>query len=506
MSESSERTKVPRRLAAILAADIAGYSALIGADEARTVRDLKDHLAVVLPMVSGHCGRVIDTAGDGILAEFGSVVNAVECAVAIQRAMANRNAEVEDGRRMQFRLGINIGDVIHDDARLYGDGVNVAARLEAAAEPGGICISGAVYDQVRNKLPLNVTDLGLQSLKNIADPVRVYRIMTAPSVTPAQAKLLLSLPDKPSIAVLPFINLSGDPQQEYFSDGITEDIMTELSRFSELLVIARNSTFQYKGRAIDARQIGRELGVRYVLEGSIRRAADRVRVGVQLVETVTGTQRWAERYDRNLEDVFAVQDEVVRTIVTILAVHVIRAETERTLLKPPATWEAYDYYLRGADAYAAGFSALTTSSLYEARQLLEQSLSLDPGYARAHSLLARTYVHTYLEPYDGDYLNPAGLDRAHELAQKAVQLDANLPRAHSELGFVLLFKKLSEAAIAAFEQAISLNPNFTDHTFGLGLVFAGQPSRAIDVLQANLRLDPFRGAARLAHLGHAYYM
>src|SRR5262245_4956915 len=211
MSESSERTKVPRRLAAILAADIAGYSALIGADEARTVRDLKDHLAVVLPMVSGHCGRVIDTAGDGILAEFGSVVNAVECAVAIQRAMANRNAEVEDGRRMQFRLGINIGDVIHDDARLYGDGVNVAAWLEAAAEPGGICISGAVYDQVRNKLPLNVTDLGLQSLKNIADPVPAYRIATQPYLTPARAKPVLALPDTPSIAVLPFANLIGDP-------------------------------------------------------------------------------------------------------------------------------------------------------------------------------------------------------------------------------------------------------------------------------------------------------
>src|SRR5215475_5146200 len=228
MSKPSENPKAPRRLAAILAADIAGYSTLMGADEARTVRDLKDHLEVVLPMVSSHGGRVIDTAGDGILAEFGSVVNAVECAAAIQKAMASRNAVFEDVRQMRFRIGINIGDVIHDEARLYGDGVNVAARLEAAAEPGGICISGAVYDQVRNKLVLNITDLGLQLLKNIADPVRIYRIATQPYLTPARAKPVLALPDKPSIAVLPFANLSGDPEQEYFADGMVEEVITGL--------------------------------------------------------------------------------------------------------------------------------------------------------------------------------------------------------------------------------------------------------------------------------------
>src|SRR5262245_13525761 len=293
MSEPSKRTKVPRRLAAILAADIAGYSALIGADEARTVRDLKDHLAVVLPMVPGHGGRVIDTAGDGILAEFGSVVNAVECAAAMQRAMIARNAGVERGRQMQFRMGINIGDVIHDESRLYGEGVNVAARLEAVAEPGGICISGAAYDQVRNKLALDVTDLGLRHLKNIAEPVRIYRIATEPSVKPAQAQPLLALPDKPSIAVLPFANLSSHPDQEYLVDGIADDIITELSRFSELRVIARNSSFQYKGKAIDVRQVGRELGVRYVLQGSVRRGSDRIRISAQLIDAATGAHRWA---------------------------------------------------------------------------------------------------------------------------------------------------------------------------------------------------------------------
>src|SRR5262245_33106251 len=295
MSEPSERTKVPRRLAAVLAADIAGYSALMAADEARTVRDLKDHLAVVLPMVSEHDGRVIDTAGDGILAEFGSVVNAVECAIAVQRAMSMGNAEVEAGRQMQFRIGINIGDVIHDDARLYGDGVNVAARLEAAAEPGGICISGAVYDQVRNKLVLNITDLGLQLLKNIAEPVRIYRIATQPYLTPARAKPVLALPDKPSIAVLPFANLSGDPEQEYFADGMVEEIITGLSRFLWLFVIARNSSFTYKGRAVDVKQVGRELGVRYLLEGSVRKSANRIRIAGQLVDAASGTHLWADR-------------------------------------------------------------------------------------------------------------------------------------------------------------------------------------------------------------------
>src|SRR5262245_43865078 len=254
-----------------------------GADEARTVRDLKGHLAVVLRIGSDQGGRVIDTAGDGVLAEFGSVVNAVECAVAVQKAIKTRNAGVEDARRMQFRIGINIGDVIHDEGRLHGDGVNVAARLEATADPGSICISGAAYDQVRNKLALDATDLGLQSLKNIAEPVRVYRIAAEARVTRGQLNCVLTLPRKSSIVVLPFANLSGDPQQEYLADGIVEDITTELSRFSELFVIARNSSFQYKGRSSDIRQVGQELGVRYVLEGSIRRLGDRVRITAKLI-------------------------------------------------------------------------------------------------------------------------------------------------------------------------------------------------------------------------------
>jgi adenylate cyclase len=314
------------------------------------------------------------------------------------------------------------------------------------------------------------------------------------------------LRDRPSIAVLPFANLSDDPQQEYFSDGITADIITELSRFSELLVIARNSTFQYKSRALDVRTIGRELGARYILEGDIRRVGDRVRVNAQLIDAITGAHLWAERYDRELSDVFAVQDEVVRTIVTVLAAHVTKAETGRTLLKPPATWEAYDCYLRGAEAYWNGLSGNTIGYVYEARRLLEKSLSIDPSYARTYAVLARTHVHTYLEPRDHDYLSSTGLDRAHALAQEAVRLDPLLPQAHAQLGWVLVFKRRHEEAVGEFERAISLNPNFNDFSFGLVLAYAVEPARAIDVLRANVRLDPFQPAARLGYLGHAYYM
>ena len=356
-----------RKLVAIVAADIAGYSALMGADEEATVRALKGHQAAVLPMIPNHGGRVIDTAGDGVMAEFASVLNAVRCAVAIQEVMAKRNAAIDPPQQMHFRIGINLGDVIYDDTRIYGDGINIAARLEGIAEPGGICISDKVHQEIRGKIDVAIEDIGLQTLKNIAEPVRAHRIAggsAAPMPRPTQ-KPALTLPDKPSIAVLPFDNLSGDATQDYFSDGITEDIITELSRFSELFVIARNSSFQYKGKSLDIRQIGRELGVRYVLEGSIRRAGDRVRITGQLIDATTGGHRWAERYDRELKDVFALQDEVARTIVSILAAHVNKAEAERTLLKPPATWQAYDYYMRAGDTLALYWSSLKVEQLYE---------------------------------------------------------------------------------------------------------------------------------------------
>jgi adenylate cyclase len=306
-----------------------------------------------------------------------------------------------------------------------------------------------------------------------------------------KAKPETSLADKPSIAVLPFANLSGDPQQDYFSDGITEDIITELSRFSELLVIARNSSFQYKGKAVDIRQVGRELGARYVLEGSVRRSSDRVRITAQLIDATTGAHRWAERYDRELHDVFVVQDEVVRAIVAILAAHVNRAEIGRALLKPPAAWEAYEYYLRGTEAYFLHLTRRTKASLYEARQLLEQSLAIDPDYAPACARLSLTHLYGYIDPYDSDYLDAAALARALDLAKTAVHLDAQLPLARAQLGWVLAWNRQHDDAVAECERAFALNPNFIDIRFPTVLVYAGEPARAIKVVEATARLDPF---------------
>jgi adenylate cyclase len=296
--------------------------------------------------------------------------------------------------------------------------------------------------------------------------------------------------DRPSVAVLPFANLSGDPQQDYFSDGMTEDITTELSRFSELAVIARNSAFQYKGKSVDIRQVGRELGARYVLEGSVRRNGGRLRITAQLIDATTGIHRWAERYDRELHDAFAVQDEIARTIVGTLAAHVNRAETERALLKPPAAWEAYEYYLRGSEAYFLHLTRRTKASLYDARRLLEQCLAIDPDYARAAALLSRTQHYGYYEPLDGDYLRPAALDRALELAQMAVRLDPHLPQARAQLGYILLLQRRHDAAFAEFERAFALNPNFIDYRYAEALTFVGEPARAIEVLEACSRLGP----------------
>jgi adenylate cyclase len=320
------------------------------------------------------------------------------------------------------------------------------------------------------------------------------------------SKRALTLPDRPSIAVLAFSNLSSDPEQEHVADGIVEDIITELSRFSELFVIARNSSFQFKGKAVDIREVARELGVRYVLQGSIRRDGDRVRISVQLADTVTGTHRWAERYDRQIEDVFAVQDEVARTIVAILAAHVNKAEIERTINKPPETWQAYDYFLRAADRLASFWSSFEAAELYDMRRLLGQSLAFDPNYARAYARLAWTHLSAWMIKLDGDYRDPAAIDRAYHAARTAVQLDPNLPEAHAVLGQALGRRREHEAAIAAFERAIALNPNFTHWAFAEVLVFAGHPARAIEAVERHVRLDPFYVPLAPKWLGSAHYM
>jgi adenylate cyclase len=329
----------------------------------------------------------------------------------------------------------------------------------------------------------------------------------AVAASPAEPpKPTLALPDKPSIAVLAFTNMSGDPAQDYISDGITDDIITDLSRFSELFVIARNSSFQYKGQSPDIRQVGRELGVRYVLEGSIRRAGDRIRISAQLIDAVTGAHRWGERYDRELKDVFAVQDEVSRTIVAVLVAHVNKAEAERTRLKLPATWQAHDFFMRASDILSARWSSLNAADLYEVRRLLERSIALDPHYARAYAALSNTHLAAWMWPLDEEFLIPAALERAHRLARKAVELDPNLPIAHAHFGMVLTFQGQHEQSVAEFEKAMALNPNFTDWRLGIALNRAGQPARAAQVIETHMRYDPFYSPSALGVLGLARYL
>jgi len=493
--------RTQRRLAAILAADVAGYSRLMGNDEEGTLAALKaSHREVIDPKVAEHRGRIVNSPGDSVLVEFASAVDATHCAVEIQKEMAERNSVIPEDRRVEFRIGINVGDVIVDGkGDIYGDGVNIAARVESLARPGAICLSDEAYKQIKGKVAIDVSDMGEQQLKNILQPVRIYGIRFGEA--PA-----LPIPDKPSIAVLPFENLSGDPKQEYFADGVSEDIITELSRFSDLFVIARNSSFKYKGKIVDLRQVGRELGVRYVLEGSIRRGGDRIRISAQLIDSGTGTHRWAERYDRELMDLFQIQDEVARTIAAILAAHVNKAEAERTLLKPPAAWQAYDHYMRAAAAWASFQSSWKLENLVEARRHLAESLRIDPKYARAYSLMASTHRAAWLNPLNDEYLNPSALDRAIALARTAIELDPNLPEAYAELAYTIIRKRNFDAAAAAAERAIALNPNFVDYRIAQVLFSVGAPARAIEIAKAQMRLDPFHPHFAPLMVGVAHYL
>jgi len=492
--------RVQRRLAAILAADVAGYSRLMGSDDEGTLAGLKACRELIDLKSKEHRGRIVNTPGDSALVEFASAVDAARCAMEIQKEMAARNAVIPEERRIEFRIGINVGDVIVDDrGDIYGDGVNIAARVESLARPGALCLSDEAYRQIKGKLAIDANDMGEHQLKNIAQPVRVYSVWfdDAPP---------LALPDKPSIAVLPFENLSGDPNQEYFADGVSEDIITELTRFSDLFVIARNSSFKYKGKAVDLRQVGRELGVRYVLEGSIRRSGDRVRISAQLVDSGTGAHRWAERYDRELKDVFAIQDEVALTIAAVLAAHVNKAEAERTLLKPPTTWQAYDHYMRAAAAWASFQSSWKLDQLLETRRHLADSLKIDPKYARAYSLLASTHRVAWLNPVNDEYLSPATLDRAISLARTAIELDPNLPEAYAELAYNIIRKRDFDAATVAAERAIALNRNFADYRVAQVFYSVGQPSKAIEIAKTQMRLDPFHPHFAPLIAGIAYYL
>jgi adenylate cyclase len=514
-----------RRLTVILAADIAGYSALMGEDEVRTVHDLKGHQAIVLPMVGTSGGRVIDTAGDGIFAEFPSVQKAVRCAVAIQTVMASRNIDIEPARRMQFRIGINQADVVSDETRIYGDGVNIAARLESLCEPGSIAVSGKVFDEVAGLWNFEWTDIGEQALKNIRHPVRVYRLKSGelPADAPEYViteqhsngsnrskTVVFELPDVSSIAVLPFDNMSGDKEQEYFADGITEDLITELSRFDDLIVIARNSTFQYKNRAVDARVVGRELGVRYLLEGSTRRVGDRVRLTAQLINTEDGSHIWAEKYDRRIEDIFAIQDELVQTITPILACQVSAAERERSRTKAPEHWQAHDFYLRAVDAFrdfATELQDVTPSParLNDCRKLATECLKLEPHYARAYALLSSTYTTKWAMRLDDEYLSPAALDKALAAVEFALRYEPDDQHARAQYAHVLSFRQRRDRAYSEYRTARKRNPHFTDWRFISVCLAAGRPEEAVKEGEMLLRADPFAPRITLYFLGLANY-
>ncbi|MBV8334856.1 MAG: adenylate/guanylate cyclase domain-containing protein [Alphaproteobacteria bacterium] len=476
--------RVERRLAAILAADVAGYSRLMGADEEGT------HAALMVlrrevsdPKFAQHRGRIVKTTGDGFLAEFASVVDAVRCAVELQREMALRNSDVPSERRVQFRIGINIGDIIIEADDIYGDGVNVAARLETLAEPGGICISATVHEQVQGRLDCTFTDFGEQSLKNIARPIRVYGVepKTAPKDRAGIVRAALVLPDKPSIAVLPFQNLSGDPEQEYFADGMVEEIITALSRIRWLFVIARNSTFTYKGQAIDVNRVGRELGVRYVLEGSVRKGGGRVRITAQLIEAQTGAHLWADRFDGSLEDVFDLQDQVASSVAGVIEPALQAAETARSAHRSTRDLSAYDLYLR----------ALAMSPTPQTFQLLEEAIARDPYFGPALALAASCSMNLVSDGAAPD--RDANRQKGIEFARRALAVAGSDPGVLADAAFALAcFGEDIVAMTALVDRALTFNPNFARgwHASSFLRLWAGQTDLAIEHAGMALRLSP----------------
>jgi TolB-like protein/class 3 adenylate cyclase/tetratricopeptide (TPR) repeat protein len=499
-----------RRLAAILAADVAGYSRLMGADEEGRHERLKARLSgLVYPKISEHRGRVVKNTGDGVLAEFPSVVDAVRCAVEVQEQMANREPDMPDDRRIEFRIGINLGDVIVEGDDIYGDGVNVAARLEALAEPGGVCVSGVVHDQVRDRLPYMFADMGEQQVKNIARPVRVFRITIGE--TPARAPTAgttepapLPLPDKPSIVVLPFQNMSGDPEQEYFADGMVEEITTAISRLPWLFVIARNSSFTYKGRTVDVKQVARELGVRYVLEGSVRKAGNRVRITGQLIDTATGAHIWADRFDGSLEDIFELQDQVASSVAGVIEPKLRQSEIERASRKPTASLTAYDLYLRAR----AQFYRHSEEGFAATLALLEEALAIDPSYAPAAALVG--WVRLFQGVQQWGALSEVDIAEAVRLAQRALETERNDAETVARAAFTLFYLASETVmAIAALDRALALNPNAAIAWAVKGTIHAlrNQPGAAIEGCDRALRLSPFdplgfhfSGVYAVAHL------
>jgi len=494
--------RVERRLAAILAVDVAGYSRLMGEDEEGTLaalravrRELGD------PKIAEHRGRVVKTTGDGLLAEFASVVDAVRCAVEVQRQMIARNAAAPAERRIEFRMGINVGDIIIEDGDIFGDGVNIAARLEALAEPGGICISAAAHEQVRDRLDIAFDDLGEQQVKNIARPVRTYGIaLGASSRAALPVGAPLPLPDKPSLVVLPFQNLTGDAEQEYFVDGMVEEITTAIARLPWLFVIARNSAFTYKGRAVDVKQVAQELGVRYVLEGSVRKAGNRVRITGQLIDTTTGAHIWADRFDGALDDIFELQDQVASSVVGAIEPKLQKSEIERVARKPTESLGAYDLYLRALEQY----HKYTKEGFCEAVALLERALVIDPSYAPAAALIGWCRV---FQREGWQLVSEAEATEALRLARGAIEAGKDDPDTLWMAGHVILpFGGDVAGAARAFDRALILNPNSAHAWMARGFAFYCQnrPSPAIEALERAMRLSPLDPQSHMFTCGMAF--
>jgi adenylate cyclase len=498
--------RVDRRLAAILAGDIAGYSRLMSLDEEGTLRALKSHRKELIdPKIAEHRGRIVKTTGDGMLVEFVSVVDAVRCAVDIARGMRERNAGIPADRRIEFRTGINVGDIISDGNDIFGDGVNVAARLEALAEPGGIMVSRVVYDQVRDKLNFGFEDLGEQTVKNIARPIGVHRVSFSDHAepasgrkSPATAEKELQVSDQPSIAVLPFNNMSGDPEQEYFADGVSEDIITGLSKLRWFFVIARNSSFAYRGKAIDVKRAARELGVRYVLEGSVRKGGNRVRITAQLIDAESGNHVWADRYDGDLSDVFELQDEITKKVVSALEPRLLEAEALRSRNRSAEDIGAWDLVMQANSRLWRQTKADTDAAIV----LLKQATERFPDYAPAHSILAFALLFRAIQ---GGVSGSRDVKEAVALANRASELGDSDPWAHVSLGYAEFLVRQTDHAIQRFQRALEINPNFAAaHGYlGTALAFNGQSDEAIHHAELALRMNPHDPQNAIHHVGLA---
>ena len=496
-----------RKLAAILSADVEGYSRLMDDDEEATVRTLTAYRSAITDLVQQFRGRIVDTPGDNILADFTSVVDSVNCAVEIQRDLAERNTELPYDRQMQFRIGVNLGDVIDEDGRIYGDGVNIAARVESLAEAGGICISGRAHDQVENKLGLEYENLGKHQVKNIARPIQVYRVLSYPGATahrvePASVeKMAFPLPEKPSIAVLAFDNMSGDPEQDYLADGISENIITALSYIPEMFVIARNSSFSYKGKPVKVQQISEELCVRYVLEGSVLKSEDKVRITAQLIDALTGGHMWSERYDRDLKDLFSLLDEITLAITIALQVELTDGQQARMSFGSTRNFEAWGYAVKGMSI----FYKFGKEDMARSRELFEKAVKIDPKYAAAVTMLAWTHKIDASFGYTDSKDNSIKL--SFELAKKSVAMNDKYPNVHSLFSLLYLIQGNHEKAVREGKKAITLGPNVAGAhlLFGEVLIYSGYFEEAVKMCEMAMRLHPHAPLFYLGHTLTAYY-